>query len=64
MKGALELIPGELQGVSLDEPDIARAAATAQTMNRTVLEAADKLLQFEDEPGAYLAFLGKRGERA
>lgn len=64
MKGALELIPGELQGVSLDESDIARASSTAQTMNRTVREAADKRLQFEDEPAAYLAFLRKGGERA
>ncbi len=56
-QSALELIPAELQGVALGESDIARAVGLAQPTNQKVREAADALLQFEDEPAAYLALL-------
>lgn len=64
MKNALELIPGELQEVSLPEADIARAVSIAQAMNRTVREAADRRLKFEDEPGNYLGFIRAAAEGA
>lgn len=63
-KTALELIPAELQDVRLSEADLARAVSMAQATNRTVREAADRHLAFEDEPGGYLAFVrGFAGER-
>ena len=62
MNNALELIPGELQDVSLPEAHIARAVSIAQAMNRTVREAADRYLQFEDEPARYLSFIHSAAE--
>jgi hypothetical protein len=56
-KSALEQIAAELQAVPLSEADVARAAALAGPTNRTVREAADAWLRFEDEPGLYLACL-------
>lgn len=56
-KSALELIPGELQGVALGDADVARAAGLAKPTNQKVKEAADARLRFEDEPAGYLAFL-------
>lgn len=61
-KSALELIPGELQGVALGESDIARAVGLAQPNNQRVREAADARLRFEDEPAAYLALLEEQGD--
>ena len=56
-KSALELIPGELQAVALNDADVARAAALAAPTNQKVREAADARLRFEDEPALYLACL-------
>ena len=56
-KSALELIPAELQDVTLGERDIARAVGLAGPTNHKVREAADARLRFEDEPAAYIGFL-------
>jgi hypothetical protein len=56
MKKAIELIPGELQNVKLDDAVLARAVGMTEPTNRKVREAADRRMAFEDEPGAYLAF--------
>lgn len=50
----------ELQGVSMSEPDLARAVAVAKPANEKVREAADARLRFEDEPAAFLGFLHAR----
>jgi hypothetical protein len=47
----------ELQGISMSEADLARAAAIARPANQKAREAADARLQFEDEPAHYLGFL-------
>ena len=57
MKTALELIPGELQNVTLADADIARAVALVKPTNDKVRQAADARLQFEDEPATYIGFL-------
>lgn len=49
----------ELQGLSMSESGIARAAAIAQPANQRVREAADARLRFEDEPAGYLALLNQ-----
>jgi hypothetical protein len=56
-KSALELIPAELQGVMLAEPDISRAVALAKATNERIRKAADVRLQFEDEPATYMSLL-------
>ena len=57
MKTALELIPEELQNVTLADSDIARAAALAKPANDKVRQAADARLRFEDEPATFIGFL-------
>lgn len=49
----------DLQKVPLTDAEAARVAAIALPTNETVRKAADARLQFEDEPAAYLAFLGR-----
>jgi hypothetical protein len=56
------LIPGELQGVSMPDSDIARAIAMTKPTNQKVREAADTRLRFEDEPAGYLAFLQQNSD--
>jgi hypothetical protein len=56
----VESIPKELQGVPMPEEEVKRALAMAKPTNEKVREAADARLRFEDEPGAYLAFLNER----
>jgi hypothetical protein len=63
-KSALELIPDELQGVTMGMPDLTRAAALVNPTNQKVREAADARLRFEDEPATYTGFLlGEAGRR-
>ncbi len=47
----------ELQGISMSEADLARAAAIARPANEKARQAADARLQFEDEPAHYQGFL-------
>jgi hypothetical protein len=61
-KSALELMPGQLQGVVLGESDIARAVALAKPTNDKIRKAADARLQFEDEPAAYIGLLHAEGK--
>lgn len=61
-KSALELIPAQLQGVMLGEPDIGRAVALAKPTNDRVRKAADARLQFEDEPATYMSLLLAEGK--
>lgn len=56
-RSALELVAAELQAAALPEADAARAAALAGPVNKSVREAADARLRFEDEPALYLACL-------
>jgi hypothetical protein len=56
-KSALELIPAQLQGVALGEPDIGRAVALADPTNQRIRKAADLRLNFEDEPATFISLL-------
>lgn len=47
----------ELQGMTMSEEQLARMIAIAGPANKTVREAADTRLQFEDEPAHYTGFL-------
>lgn len=62
-KSALELIPAQLQGVTLGEPDIGRAVALANPTNERIRKAADLRLQFEDEPATYIGLLRAEGQQ-
>jgi hypothetical protein len=61
-KSALELMPAQLQGVVLGEPDISRAVALAKPTNDKIRKAADARLQFEDEPASYIGLLRAEGQ--
>lgn len=61
-KSALELIPAQLQGMTLGELDVGRAVALANSTNERVRKAADLRLQFEDEPAAYIGLLLAEGQ--
>ena len=50
----------DLQEVTMSEADLARVAGIAKPANDKAREAADALLQFEDEPAHYLGFLHAR----
>jgi len=66
-KSALELMPGQLQGVVLGESDITRAVALAKPTNDKIRKAADARLRFDDEPASYIGLLhaeGKDDERS
>jgi hypothetical protein len=54
---ALELIPVELQNVSMSDAHIARAIAVAAPTNEKTRQAADGRMCFEDEPAHYYAML-------
>lgn len=49
----------QLQGVSMNEADLARAVAVAKPANQKVRQAAEERLRFEDEPAAYLGLLNQ-----
>lgn len=62
-KSALELIPAELQDVTLEPPDLARAIALVSPTNQKVRDAADSRLGFEDEPAAFIKLLRAEAKR-
>lgn len=56
----MESVPKDLQNVAMPDDELARAVAMAKPTNKTVREAADRRLRFEDEPSAYAAFLNSK----
>jgi hypothetical protein len=62
-KSALELMPAELQGVTLGEADIGRGVALAKPTHDRIRKAADSRLQFEDEPATYMSLLLEEGRQ-
>lgn len=56
-KSALELIPAELQNVTMSEAHVARAVGLAAPVNETTRQAADARMRFDDEPARYYALL-------
>jgi hypothetical protein len=61
-KAALDLIPAELQAVTMSEAHIARAVALAAPTNEKTRQAADAHMRFEDEPARYYALLNEHGD--